>query len=403
MDHMDNSINSNNDKLSIVRELLYFYCLGIFILERCYVNVTLWASDYPVLEPVNEFITNQFAHYISIILIVCIIFTFFTTRPSVIRILVFAAIIVIGRMGTDVQKYVYFYNAMLLIVAAYGVRAKRLLLFAMSLSGTLVFVTVVASKIGIIGNVISEGSRHREYLGYNWTTTPVMAFSYAAFIYIILRRCKLTKIEYLVINAVNLYLFMMTNTKFAFLIMILITTLCLVYSNIIGSNEMPRLNVNSAVLLPWLFTVLIYIVSYLYDPRIKIMKRLNILLSKRLSQTRYSMSVYDIKPFGNPIVWVTTGDATRNNPATYVDAAYLQTLLKYGWVPLVLLLLLSSWLIYRAYRERRYYIAVVFIFILVFGLFEQQLFWYEYDIILFLSFADWRSLKAVEEREGVLA
>ena len=353
------------------------------------------------MEPINEFISDQFSNYISIILIACIIFTFFTTRPSVARILVFVTIVVIGRIVFGVQEYIYFYNAMLLIVAAYGVRAKRLLLFAMSLSGTLVFVTVVASKIGIIGNVISEGSRHREYLGYNWTTTPVMAFSYAAFIYIILRRCKLTKIEYLVINAVNLYLFMMTNTKFAFLIMILITTLCLVYSNIIGSNKMPRLNVNLAVLLPWLFTVLIYIVSYLYDPRIKIMRRLNILLSKRLSQTRYSMSIYDIKPFGNPIVWVTTGNATRNNPATYVDTAYLQTLLKYGWVPLVMLLMLSSWLILRAYLERRYYIAVVFVFILVFGLFEQQLFWYEYDIILLLSFADWRSLKTVEEREGV--
>lgn len=397
---MDYSISNNNDKLFLVRELLYFYCLGMFILERCFVEVTLWGSEYPILWPITDFIIDQYANVISIILITCIIFTFFTTRPSVVRILAFVAIIAVGRIASEVQEDIYFYNAMLLLVGAYGVRARRLLIFVLSISGPLLILTVLASKLGIIHNEIAEG-RHREYLGFSWTTTPVMIFCYVTFIYIILRRCKLTIIDFLILNAVNFYFFKMTNTKFSFLIIILITTLCFVYNNVIGSNEKPGLNASTTVLFPWMFAALIYIVSYLYDPSIGIMGRLNILLSKRLSQTRYSLSIYNILPFGQPISWVSTGDATVDNPATYVDTAYLQTLLKYGWIPLVMLLLISSWLILRAYLERRYYIAVVFVFILVFGLFEQQLFWYEYDIILLLSFADWRSLKAVEEREGV--
>ena len=51
---------------------------------------------------------------------------------------------------------------------------------------------------------------------------------------------------------------------------------------------------------------------------------------------------------------------------------------------------------YRAYKEERYYIAIVFAAVLVFGLFEQQLYWFQFDMLLILSFADYCRLPSVD-------
>ena len=131
----------------------------------------------------------------------------------------------------------------------------------------------------------------------------------------------------------------------------------------------------------------------IYNPGIGIMAKLNRLLSNRLAQCQYAVSKYGYLPFGQPIQWVTIGQSTPDNPPTYVDTAYLQTMLKYGVVSLIALLLISSFIMYRSFNRKTYSVAIVFCFILVFGLFEQQPYWVEYDTILLLAFADWSKIQ----------
>lgn len=384
--------SSSNKALLLIREVLFFSSLGFFLFKRLFCDVTLWNGQNPFWGEVDQQVDQICESYVPFILIACIVFAFFTTVPKLTRLLACAALIAIGKLVAVANEDSYFFVMTLLIVAAVGISAKKILTFTIGLNIPFLLYTVISSQIGRIENRIDPG-RHREYLGYNWTTTPVMIFTYAVFAYLVLRKGKITIWEYLFLNAANFWFFYKTNTRFAFLIIFLLLTFLMVYRAIRDHVIQHSLYRNLFVVIPELCFIFVYGITMLYDPNSGIMLKLDSILSHRLRQCQYSIGKYGLLPFGQPITWVTIGQSTPDNPATYVDTAYLQTLLKFGYVTLIALLLLSSYILYRSFKEKKYALAIVFGCVLVFGLFEQQPFWAEYDVILLLAFADWAKIR----------
>lgn len=380
-----------NRGIIAIRDCLFFYSLAIFLIKRLFVDVALWRS-FPWFDDFRDTINDIYDHRLVNLLLVCIAISFFSSVPKLRRIFLFSFMIYLGNKVSSIQDNMYFYLAMLLILAAYRVSAKRILIFCLSLNIPALIVTVVASQIGVIENRIELG-RDREYLGYTWTTTPVMIFAYGVFAYLVLRRGKIKIIEYITLNVINFWFFYKTNTRFAFLLVFLLLTIMYLYQYWNSRGGVKVLLGKWVWCLPWISFATVYLSSVLYDPNNALMKKVNNLLSMRLVQCCYSLSIYHALPWGQPIEWVSTGAATADNPATYVDTAYLQSFLKYGWVSIIVLMLLSTLIILRSIKEKKYYLCIVFCCVLVFGLFEQQLYWFEYDIILLLVFANWDTLE----------
>ncbi len=393
---MDN-VSRNNKVLIQIREILFFVPFGLFLIKLLFCDVTLWNGQNEFLGIFDQKVDMLYDSYLPCVLLVCIAFAFFTSVPEPPKIIACVALIVIGKFVSIANENIYFYVFMLLIVAAYGISAKKILLFSLFVNLPLWLFTIVSSQIGKIENRI-DPSRNREYLGYNWTTTPVMIFSYAVFAYLIIRKGKINIWEYLTLNVANYWFFHKTNTRFAFLIIFLLLSFLMIYRLFREDDRHQNMFKTLFVLIPSICFVVVYTVTELYTSDSGIMVKLNNILSKRLSQCQYALSKYGFKPFGQPITWVTIGQSTPDNPATYVDTAYLQTLLKFGYVSLIALLLISTYILWRSFKCKGYSIAIVFACILVFGLFEQQPFWLEYDVILLLLFADWSHLLEVPQK-----
>ena len=381
----------NKDIFIKVREIIYLICLGLFGIKKIFFGETLWKVAYPFLVEYETTITDIYENKLIYLLWFCIVLAFFTTKPKLLHILLAIFLVIAGKKASLIQGDVYIYLEMLFIVAAVGLSAKKLLVFWMSFNIPILVVTVIASKLNVVENIIEIG-RNREFLGFVWTTTPVMIFAYAVFEYIILRKGELRMPELVCICSLNVWLFLRTNTRFAFLIVFLVIGVFAVYKFSKEIRGFLRQIRHWLVALPWLFFSITYISAVIYDQNDSVMSKFNHLLSNRLKQCNYSLQIYPLKPWGQFIEFVQTRFATADNPATYVDTAYLQILLRFGYCIITGYLILSSILIYRAFKERRVYIALVFITILVFGLFEQQLYWLQFDIILLLSFASWKSL-----------
>lgn len=396
---MDNN-SSNNKVLIQLRELLFFIPFGLFLIKFLFCDVTLWNGQNELLGIFDQKIDLLYETHIAWMLLMSIVFTFFTSVPKPPHLIACIALIVTGKLVSITNENIYFYVFMLLIVAAYGINAKKLLLFSIGVNLPFLLFTIISSQFGYIENRI-DPSRNREYLGYNWTTTPVMIFSYMVFAYLIIRKGKINIWEYLTLNVVNYWFFHKTNTRFAFLIVFLLLSLLMVLRLVRYGDRHHNLFKTLFVLIPSLCFAGVYTITELYNPNVGIMVKLNRILSKRLSQCQYSLSKYGFKPFGQPITWVTIGQSTPDNPATYVDTAYLQTLLKFGYVTLIAMLLISTYIIWRSFKCKEYSIAIVFACIMVFGLFEQQPFWLEYDVILLLVFADWTKLLGISQKEKV--
>ena len=383
--------DQNNVALTKLREALYFLALGIFIVHRLFTRETMWRFTYSFINELYEQLEIVYLKYTIPILLICILLSFVTCKPDVKRLFLFGVFYILGKLVTYANTDVYFEIGLLLIFATYGIKASRIIKFYISLNVPLLLVTIIASQLGKIENMI-DPSRNREYLGFTWTTTPVMIFSYMLFGYIVLKKGRIVLAEYISFLALDCWFYYKTNTRFAFLLDFLVLSFFLVYPHIFSGDRNRQLEKRVMALLPWGAFAVIYILSWMYNPENGLLFRINRLLSNRLKQSNYSLEKYGALPFGQPIAWVKTPEGTIDNPATYVDTAYLQTYLKFGVVSIVVLLLISSFLIVRAYRENRVYLAYIFGFILLFGLFEQQLYWFEYDVILMLVFSDWSSL-----------
>ena len=382
----------SNKALVRIREILFFFSFGVFLIRRLFFDVTLWYLKYPQITDIRAHVDDIYTNYVPKILIACIFFTFFTTRPKISRLCIFIAMIISGKLVSIANEDLHFYLMMLLVVAAFGISAKKIAAFVIGVNFPSMIVTVIASQRGLVENRIDPG-RNREYLGYNWTTTPVMIFSYGVFGYVMIRKGKITIWEYIILNGINYWFFVKTNTRFAFLIVFLILTFFMVYQLVKEQAAPSKLFRALFILLPHIFFASVYAITMLYTPNSSIMTKINRLLSNRLAQCQYSLGKYGYLPFGQAIRWVTIGQSTPDNPPTYVDTAYLQTLLKFGVVSIVLMLILSSFIMYRSFKNRSYAVAIIFAFILLFGLFEQQPYWIEFNMILLFAFADWSKLQ----------
>lgn len=389
--------NSYIGAITRFREILYIFCLCIFGIKKIFFGETLWKVAFPVLVEFEERITEIYKENLISLLWICVIIAFFSLKPNILNYLIAGFLLYVGRCASLIQGDVYFYIGALLVVAAVGLSAKKILVVWLSFNLPILIATIVSSKIGILENWIEVG-RNREFLGFVWTTTPVMIFSYAVFEYLVLKRGKLGVFSIVLICSVNIWLFMKTNTRFSFLIIFGVLAVFSLYNNSDGIKRLVVESKSGFVALPWFCCAMVYTASVYYESSNVIMYKVNRVLSNRLAQCNYSFTIYPLKPFGQVIEFVQTRFATPDNPATYVDTAYLQLLLRYGWLALIAFLVVSSMIIWRAYKEERFYIAIVFGIILIFGLFEQQLYWFQFDIILLLAFADWRDLPMCSDR-----
>lgn len=383
----------NNNSLGIVKwisEIVFLTLFGMFLCRRL-LGETLWIYKYSAVGSFWKFSIYFFDEWLVYLLLVFIIARMIILYDKIyenIFILVSIAIAKISQLSSEDN---YILVIILFIIAARGINAKKILCFSAIFNILVCIVTVTGSLVGIIDNYIQLG-RDREYLGFTWTTTSVMLFSYFVFVYIVIKSGKLNILEFLIITMINIWFYCRTNTRFAFLIVFVTVAMFFVFQHF----YQVRIWLNNYkvffVILPWLFFAFIFTISICYSDKNYMLVKLNGLLSNRLQQCKLAFSQYGISAFGRPVTWVLSDQTTEKVPANYVDTAYLQVLIYYGVAAVMILLIFSSILIYRAFESKKYSLAVCFVFILLFGLTERQLFWIEFDSLLILSLSDMRGL-----------
>ena len=114
------------------------------------------------------------------------------------------------------EKAILFYG--LILVAAKDIDAGRFLKISLLIQGILLFIIVVFSQIGILEDClfIRKAGFYRHGLGFTWTTAAPILFFFLQLIYFYIRKEKIKCIELLIIGLIDVYFFVMTNTKMAF-------------------------------------------------------------------------------------------------------------------------------------------------------------------------------------------
>lgn len=280
----------------------------------------------------------------------------------------------------------------LILIAALDTDGKKVIQITAVLQAAIISITVVLSQLGILEDYvfgIAEG-RIRHGLGFSWTTTAPILFLYCMLSYIYLKREQFSIFHAAVLEVINVWMFVMTDSKMAFFL----STLFLAFFAFQGWNRKRWKWISKfSVLFPFvpLILLILSLFAFLrYDAASPAWQSFNHLLSSRLSLGHNAIETFGFSWFGQEIEWVGFSVATPTiNEAVgynYVDSSYLQMMLHFGTLFILAVLAVYAAAIRKAIRIKDYYLVAIYMIILVFSLTEPRMMNFAFNPFPLLAF-----------------
>ena len=340
----------------VLEDVLYFCSYGLFLITSILSTSFFyrWFVGYPF-------------SWIQIVCLSLLIFREYRMGAERQNWLALAVLIVMAVLSlqftlgnlTRLVPLMFFY-----IYGARNIHFMRIVRYSLWVSTIVVCMVVFSGYLGIIDNVVvAKGVRVREYLGFRYALyLPGILLNMTA-LWIYLRQDKLPVVGCLIWSAVNVFVYLRTDSRISFVLAegLLVVALLLRF--------FPRFK----QWFRWLWSALTasyvlsaafsYVFTGIYDGTVPWMRRLNSMLESRLSLGKRSLEDHGFGLLGRHISWVGNGlDAYGNagdGTYTYVDCFYVKILQRYGAVFTVGILSLLTWSMVQLWKQKHYLLLVI--------------------------------------------
>lgn len=304
-------------------------------------------------------------------------------------ILFYTALLVIFALSYYFSKEKTLLLYFVLFAATFQQDAKRLVALAFLVKGSILLLNLLGSYLGFSVNYLfGEGVRPRFGLGFSWATSSAILFLFLILEYIYLRKDKMRWWEFVILEGINVYFFLMTDSRMAFVLASAVLVFFFVehlFRNHFRATEKAK---GLMVLLPAILAVLTLVVSFLYRPNLPFLSHVNDLLSGRLELGYKAIGAHGVSVFGTPIEWVGYDiNHISVSGYNYVDCSYLQILLQYGVLALCACVSIYCLGVRNALKAKDGWLAWVLIGIAVFSITEPRYMNLAFNIFPVLAFA----------------
>ena len=363
-------------------ELLYFSAFFIWLFFN-FIAQTNLIHKYPEIYRLRII-----AMIVSIlILVVKLVLEKHTKGFLLFYFLALILAIIIGISTHKLFDGVTIISTILLIVSVHKMNFRRILIFwSISIFLFMLFVFVFL-KLGMLENTLrlQLGGRLRYSQGYQYVSLGANYLFHLTLVYLYLRKSEIKFLEMFILAAINYYFYVNTDTKSAFFLSTLALILVFVFKNKIISRKM--LIITGEIVLTAGMLIPIFL-TYLYNPNSSFFQTLNTALTGRLSLGNKTLSLYGVDIFGQRIDWELQQRATSVfDNYLYVDSSFVNILLHYGIVLLVLI-----WLSYYLLIKAGYFNTIemlIFIVLIIHSMFDPQFFELMYNPLLLLIGVSW--------------
>lgn len=360
------------------------YYLSYFIwLFFIFISQTSLVNKFPVIYKLRIL-----AMVVSIILLFV---KFLCEKHTIEFILTYFGALCLGiAIGITVHKPYYalmVISTILLIVSIKNVNFRNVLILWSSSIALFMFLIFGLVKLNLIENSlrIQSGGRVRFSQGYFYVSFGANYLFHLTLVYLYIRLSKIKFWEILGLGLLNYYFYINTDTKSAFYSAILSLVLVYLFRNKTLSPKllsiMGRFVLTVGVLLPIALT-------YFYNGSSKFFHTLNIFLTGRLSLGHKAWSLFGVHLFGQRIDWALQQSATSVfDDYLYVDSSFVNILLHYG-----VILLIIIWFSYYQLIKREYFNTIemlVFVVLIIHSMFDPQFFELMYNPLLLLIGVSW--------------
>ena len=357
------------------------FCTGmvLLILSQILYTSTLVSTGYAPIMRIGTFSG----------LALCILSELFSMRitmGSIIMFAIFAGVAIIA-YSLDGSALVY-----MLVVAFTSRHYKfrdllRVALFTVAFACLLV---VAMSSLGVIDVVASttEGSRSRMSLGFGWVTYLSHYYLELVIGYSLLRGSKITIKEIVALACMDIAIYMVTDARNSFLLVLLFLILMLAYKKLavgMESSKVLRIVLSASFLICMIASAILYLVP---NPATDFGYTLDQLLSTRITQTQRALSLYGLQPFGTEVTWVTLGNISTGQYTwqdyLYVDCSYFNIMINYGWVLGMAMLFVLTIVANKATSRSTVLLGFALAVFAIHGIVDPQLLDLHYCVLLLL-------------------
>lgn len=309
--------------------------------------------------------------------------------------IVIALFAVLITVSTGSTMYFLFF---LVIMAAKNVNLVWAMKVACWVQGLCLLAIIGLSQLGIIEDYIFDpNGRVRHGLGFSWTTTGAILLFFFELTYLYLRREKAHLIEYVILELISFWLYVQTNSRMCFAL----STVFMIWMYIMKyywQNHAKQIRHNKIVIaLPTIICLIAIYIHVGYNSASALWVKLNDGLSGRLQLGQSAFQKYGVPLFGQKITWVGYGMGAVVGEYNYVDCSYMQILIQYGLIALIIVIALYTFMMYVAVKQKDFYLQTILFFILVLSITEPRLLDLNFNVFPILAM----SFFAVKERAAM--
>ncbi len=300
----------------------------------------------------------------------------------------------------------YLLQLFIIIVGSKNVSFEKIINKVLKAEFALVLLIIFLSLTGIISNYkeFRPNNIVRYALGFKYAPSSSGYIWYFTTLYLFLKKGQAKGSDYLLLFLLNLVFYLLTDARNGFYFSLIVIGLNIFYNHLKISKEIVNeIIYRLTVLIPIILIIGSLALSIFYKPQNSFMKNINSFLSNRLSLQQKALKMYPISLFGNSIDWVTNDDikqdiTLRKSDMNYVDNSYINLLLNYGLIFIILLFILFYKLATLNYKEKKYYQNALLIIIFIHAAIDPHLLKISMNIFL-LQFVEFFVFYIKKEKE----
>lgn len=350
-------------------EQLFLTAYSLWLADAI-IGITMWKY----IEPINEF--GDWLRRIAFFLFVIqfLLKRSFTKKDV-------AGIFMI--IFTTILGYHSVYNkfiiaTMILIYFSANADFKKILKVTLVIQGAFMVITVFASQLDVIENVIWElenttDTRVRESLGYDYCAYPAHLMLFFSVTWICIKE-KIHILDAVILMIFNYVIYYYTNSRADFYLAVFAIVGFLIISK--KRTNSRHLALKICIKYGYVFFAVFSIIAQrLYNKDNAVLYRINETLTGRLRLGYEAIRNYGFSLFGNVIRWVGMGSIQSDETLVYnyVDCAYLKDALSFGCVFFVFSIMFFYILGKKCIAAKQYWIGWAIVVSLLYAVVNAHL------------------------------
>lgn len=384
-----------------IQDRVFAWVWGVVIVVA-YIRLSAWHYMDLTLTLHNVLLKIEYAA--CAVCLIIIIFNFICRKYSwkiVVGYILLAVVVCLPAYFADNKHMVFYF---LVFGAAYGQDSRKLITISAAVSGFMILMLVVFSKVGIAPNptwirVRDDLVLIREGLGFHYTSTGPTVFIGFIFQYIYLRKERLRFWEPLILEAVSVYFFLKTDSRMSFFLGTIFLAFFLIESLFKNHWKITRRLRPLGMAAPGIVGVGTIVCYLVYNSSSGIWQAVDQFLTGRLALGAAAIQTYGINLVGHDITWIGNGIFPTDAAYNYVDCSYIQLMLSYGALFIIAVIAIYVIAAIKAVKINDFTLVWVLFFVSVYAVAEPYLVNLAATPLIILAFSELNGEPLVYTRE----